>query len=323
MQIVVAAHDVLTCATCGYDLRETPADGVCPECATPVAESKRLAALPRIASWQDADRVWGRQVLTGLLLLTATTIFYCIWTLDDVRLGVMSSPWLDRAVWHFNPTLLAGIGSLLLFARERYEIKRPWMRLRPWLATIVFAAVVAHLCVRAGLYGNSLMVINSRLFGPPPGDEIAVGYELARYSRLYDRASWYTARVVPLANVLVVLALVDIVRHFHRRILTVVVITLGVVIVAEEFFLSLVHFGVIAWNSLPMWIAAPSPNDAGPPIRLSLLGCGFSPMYVDTGEDGLIWWGELLKAVLFVAMTAVVLTATAGGWLRQREERDG
>src|SRR5258706_13761546 len=55
----------LPCHICGYDLRAHPQDGKCPECAASVAESRRLAAIPRRPAWRDSDRRWRRRVLAG------------------------------------------------------------------------------------------------------------------------------------------------------------------------------------------------------------------------------------------------------------------
>ena len=53
--------EALACARCGYDLRATAREGVCPECGAPVAEAVRLAALPRRPAWGEADPAWRRR----------------------------------------------------------------------------------------------------------------------------------------------------------------------------------------------------------------------------------------------------------------------
>src|SRR3954466_4656740 len=55
----------LPCHRCGYDLRVHPHDGVCPECGASVAESRRVAAIPRRPAWRDSDPRWRRRLLAG------------------------------------------------------------------------------------------------------------------------------------------------------------------------------------------------------------------------------------------------------------------
>src|SRR3954470_4772505 len=57
------------CHDCGYDLRAHPPDGICPECRASVAESRRLAAIPRRPAWRHSDPRWRRRVTAGLWVL--------------------------------------------------------------------------------------------------------------------------------------------------------------------------------------------------------------------------------------------------------------
>src|SRR3954470_5857780 len=57
------------CHDCGYDLRAHPPDGHCPECGASVAESRRLAAIPRRPAWRDSDVRWRRRMVAGAWLL--------------------------------------------------------------------------------------------------------------------------------------------------------------------------------------------------------------------------------------------------------------
>src|SRR5438477_10614159 len=61
--------DLLPCHICGYDLRAHPQDGKCPECGASVAESRRLAAIPRRPAWRDSDPRWRRRMLAGTWVL--------------------------------------------------------------------------------------------------------------------------------------------------------------------------------------------------------------------------------------------------------------
>src|SRR5947199_1938403 len=59
----------LPCHQCRYDLRAQPQDGKCPECGASVAESRRLAAIPRRPAWRDSDPRWRRRMLAGMWVL--------------------------------------------------------------------------------------------------------------------------------------------------------------------------------------------------------------------------------------------------------------
>src|SRR5437660_8160164 len=59
----------LPCHVCGYDLRAHPQDGKCPECGASIAESRRLAAIPRRPAWRDSDPRWRRRMLAGVWIL--------------------------------------------------------------------------------------------------------------------------------------------------------------------------------------------------------------------------------------------------------------
>src|SRR5688500_13194134 len=59
----------LKCHLCGFDLRAHPESGKCPECGASVAESRRLAAIPRRPAWRDSDPRWRRRMLAGAWVL--------------------------------------------------------------------------------------------------------------------------------------------------------------------------------------------------------------------------------------------------------------
>src|SRR5258708_31762921 len=61
--------DLLPCHICRYDLRAHPHDGKCRECGASVAESRRLAAIPRRPAWRDSDPRWRRRLLAGTWVL--------------------------------------------------------------------------------------------------------------------------------------------------------------------------------------------------------------------------------------------------------------
>ena len=120
----------LPCHVCGYDLRAQPQDGQCPECGTSVAESRRVAAMPRRPAWQDSDPRWRRRVLAGtwvLVLLPLMDVLNAsglaarvpVPTLWDSR-GTVST--LDHTLAAYPGVyqpLAFCIGLVLLFSRER------------------------------------------------------------------------------------------------------------------------------------------------------------------------------------------------------------
>src|SRR5688572_11129554 len=66
------------CYGCGYDLRATPRDGKCPECGASVAESRRLAAIPRRPAWRDSDPRWRWRVLAGAWVLVLLPVVHAL-----------------------------------------------------------------------------------------------------------------------------------------------------------------------------------------------------------------------------------------------------
>jgi hypothetical protein len=124
------APDPLTCDKCGYDLRAHPHDGKCPECGASVAESSRLAAIPRRPDWPDSDPRWRRRMLAGVWLLALLPLMDGLqafeWTsklpvpgLFEIR-GAMRT--LDETFVCFPgvyESLAFCIGVVLLFSKER------------------------------------------------------------------------------------------------------------------------------------------------------------------------------------------------------------
>jgi hypothetical protein len=147
--------DQLPCHICGYDLRAHPHDGKCPECGASVAESRRLAAIPRRPAWRDSDPRWRRRLLVGTWVLVllplmdalqafgwaaqlpVPTIFYrwgAIRTLDDTL--VCSS-------FVYQPLVFC-IGVVLLFSKERGRRRNRLDWTRRW--GVICSYVVLVLC---------------------------------------------------------------------------------------------------------------------------------------------------------------------------------
>ena len=121
----------LPCHLCGYDVRAHPHDGKCPECGASVAESRRVAAMPRRPAWRDSDPRWRRRMLAGTWLLVFLPLMAALrafgWdssvpvpTVFHYYQGAANT--LDDALVSFpavyQPVFFC-IGVVLLFAKER------------------------------------------------------------------------------------------------------------------------------------------------------------------------------------------------------------
>lgn len=131
---MATADASLTCATCGYDLREHSADAVCPECATPVAESMRVAAIPLRPAWGDSDPRWRTAMLLGLWGITLIPLPYLVVAIAQPtgRFGpygfydFLDEYWSGRLVELMWGHLTVPIGLALLFYRER-RVRPDWI----------------------------------------------------------------------------------------------------------------------------------------------------------------------------------------------------
>ena len=120
----------LPCHVCGYDLRAQPQDGQCPECGTSVAESRRVAAMPRRPAWQDSDPRWRRRVLAGAWVLVLLPLMDVLNVSGWAASVPVPTFWDSRGtVYTLDHTLAAypGVyqplcfcaGVVLLFSKER------------------------------------------------------------------------------------------------------------------------------------------------------------------------------------------------------------
>ena len=165
--------EALTCPTCGYDLRRQPAEGVCPECAAPVAEAARVAALPAAPAWRESDPAWRRRVLTGLWVIVLLPSPHLAAMLAGPRQSwgsaavgrAWSRCYVESYVHMVYPLLGATVGFALLFARERGTRPRliPGRGARAprtaWLRRVAVAAVTIMLAAGVGaIMGVTLLV---------------------------------------------------------------------------------------------------------------------------------------------------------------------
>src|SRR5688572_26994308 len=137
-----AQASVDPCHVCGYDLRAHPQHGKCPECGESVAESRRLAAIPRRPAWRDSDPRWRRRILAGVWLLVLLPLMDALKisglasrvpvpSLFDSRIaaGTLDQTLLGDNVYR---PLIFCIGVVLLFAKEQGRRPHPLDWTRRW-----------------------------------------------------------------------------------------------------------------------------------------------------------------------------------------------
>ena len=145
------------CHRCDYDLRAHPQDGKCPECGESVAESRRLAAIPRRPAWRDSDPRWRRRILAGTWLLVLLPLMDALKLSGWASRVPVPSPFEPRiAAGTLDQTLLCDslvyrplifcIGVVLLFAKERGRRPHPldwthrWGVICSYLVSLLSAA---------------------------------------------------------------------------------------------------------------------------------------------------------------------------------------
>lgn len=116
------------CDACGYDLRAQAADGNCPECGASVAESRRLANIPRRPAWRDSDPRWRRRMIAGAWVLVLVPLMAVLDASGWASSIVMPNPFGFKGGLTLQQTYAARstyayltfcVGVVLLFSRER------------------------------------------------------------------------------------------------------------------------------------------------------------------------------------------------------------
>ena len=213
----------LPCASCGYDLRAQPPDGVCPECGGSVAEAIRLAALPLRPAWADSDPRWRRRMLVGLWWLLLMPLPYVLqtaagppvpWAPSDFA-DFVDNWFMNSMLWFVYPVLPPIVGLALVFAGER-QVRRPCLTAnarRVGLAATYVSFVVACL----SLVGVPMLVF-SQIYETlyPPGSPSL--YAVARF--VFDKVSlpsiWVTTFLTVLTTALAGVVLLDCLQRARR-----------------------------------------------------------------------------------------------------------
>lgn len=106
------------CAACGYNLRSSRRDGVCPECGVPVARS-----LGRDNPLWEARPAWLRSLSCGVIMMIAAQVLTGALLLASSSLG----PWFDDERVGFScmiaVTTLYAAGGWILTRRERLYVR--------------------------------------------------------------------------------------------------------------------------------------------------------------------------------------------------------
>src|SRR5436190_11054973 len=151
----------LTCMQCHYRLRGLPADGVCPECGTPIAQSIQWwgEKLKRTPWWRrrpkppgpllhTGDARWLRQLVLGTSALAATWVGLAAWLALRA-----TSPWKSLAPDYM--LLAVGLGYfvsawLLTASERRADVPARWDAARWVLRGAAFGVCAAtFLALRA------------------------------------------------------------------------------------------------------------------------------------------------------------------------------
>jgi hypothetical protein len=168
----------LCCHRCGYDLRAHPPDAKCPECGTSVAESRRMAAMPRRPAWQESDPRWRRRMVAGVWILALLPLW------DAVRLAEsISNLPIPNVLGLHTPLVLSEsflsdmssylyvmfcIGVVLLFSKERGRRPGRLEWTRRWGVLCTYVVFLLNVVRVLSLYAIILAVIYRTLMSIPP-----------------------------------------------------------------------------------------------------------------------------------------------------------
>jgi hypothetical protein len=171
----------IPCHACGYDVRAQPADGICPECGASVAESRRLAPVPRRPAWRDSDPRWRRRMLAGVWILTLVPLMSALltfgWASDIPVPTFFKVQGSQSLAGSFLPLSYACftfcIGIVLLFAKERnrqphrLDWTRRWGIITSYLVLFLGIPTFAFITALVAI-GIAALFLSMRAVDQPP-----------------------------------------------------------------------------------------------------------------------------------------------------------
>jgi hypothetical protein len=248
----------LPCHGCGYDLRAHPPDGKCPECGASVAESRRVAGIPRRSAWRESDARWRRRMLCGAWLLVLLPLVDVVKAFEwgsSVRVPAVFE--LGSSVRTLDATYLYNLGVyqkvifcmgvVLLFAKERgrrrgrLDWTRRWGVLCSYVVSLL-SGVSVFLISALVLVGLAAVFLSMPSKFQPEVTQSLVGVGAAwlRYG-LYPSDASYAASVAfsSIAILLACSALFDALRSCGPRVL-------AAILLAPLALFSLMHLAQVA-----------------------------------------------------------------------------
>lgn len=253
----MAAHTAeisadLPCHRCGYDLRAHAQDAKCPECGESVAESRRVALIPRRPAWRDSDPRWRRHMLAGAWILVFMPLIDVLqifgWT-SSVPVPTV----FPHAVATLDQTFLCGsrvdqpvlfcIGIVLLFSKERgrrrcrLDWTRRWGILCSYVTLLLSAVPILFLAALVSV-GIAALLLSIPLKYQPQGTPLFVEVSAA-YLRYGPCPRPISAAVLvafsSVAMLLACVALFDALRSSGLK-------RLAAILVAPLAMFSVIHF---------------------------------------------------------------------------------
>ena len=328
----------LPCHECGYDLRAHPREGRCPECGASVAESARVAAIPRRPAWRDSDPRWRRRMLAGAWALVLLPLMDALLMFELAsRVPVANVFGFPGTVRTLNETFLAYprwyatlvfcIGVVLLFSKERgrrraqLDWTRRWGVLGSYVVLLLSAAMLLFVPALV-LVGISAVFLSMPLKYQPTVTQVFIDVSTA-YLRYGPYPKEIAAVVlVAFSSITVLLACVALFEALGssgpRR--------LAAILLAPLVLFSLMHLAQAAIYSLGISIVTSE--------GIYLLGTYFRPVllvgYLAGASQGWTvgaglgaWFVEATKWCVVLAIAVWLSIAQFAAWRQKRKPAVG